>query len=261
MAELFDLDLRAKRRDRAFRGGAELFLYERAFQDCLERIALVDRGFASALLIGCPDADWLDALAKRVDRLEVVEPGALFARAAGVAAIQEDSWPGNPGHDLCLAIGTLDTVNELPRVLATIRTSLVSDGLFIGALAGGDTLPRLRAAMRAADEVEGAAAAHVHPRIEASALAALLSAAGFQMPVVDVDRVQASYESLSRLVADLRAMGATNVLRARPRAPLLKSAYAAAAGAFVAAGDGRRTTETFEILHFAAWNPVDANQG
>src|SRR5690348_3921935 len=37
-ADLFDMKLRALRRDRAQRTGAELFLYERAFDDCLDRV-------------------------------------------------------------------------------------------------------------------------------------------------------------------------------------------------------------------------------
>jgi hypothetical protein len=107
--------------------------------------------------------------------------------------------------------------------------------------------------MRVADFVMGAASPHIHPRIEASALAPLLSQAGFVMPVVDVDRVSVSYPSFARLVADLRAMGATNILRERPRRALSKQAQAAAALAFEGAGDGVTTLETFEILHFAAW--------
>ena len=92
-------------------------------------------------------------------------------------------------YDLVLAVGTLDTVNDLPLALRLIRYAMRSDGLFIAALSGGDTLPRLRAAMRAADAVSGLAAPHVHPRIEPSALAPLLGDAGFVDPVVDVDRV------------------------------------------------------------------------
>jgi NADH dehydrogenase [ubiquinone] 1 alpha subcomplex assembly factor 5 len=71
---------------------------------------------------------------------------------------------------------------------------------------------------------------------------------------VDVERVQVSYPSLDRLVADLRAMGATNILRAR--APSLKKfELATARRAFAEAGDGFRTLETFELIHFAAWTP------
>jgi hypothetical protein len=110
--------------------------------------------------------------------------------------------------------------------------------------------------MRAADQVSGEASPHVHPRIEASAFAALLSAAGFAMPVVDVDRVPVAYASFGRLIADLRAMGATNLLSARSRRPLSRKARDAAMTAFSDVGDGRRTVETFEILHFAAWTPA-----
>ena len=104
-------------------------------------------------------------------------------------------------YDLCLSIGTLDTIDDLPIALTGLRSVLAPDAFLIGALAGGDTLPQLRKAMRAADSVQGGSVPHVHPRIEAAALAGLLSAAGFVDPVVDVDRVAASYASLGDLVA------------------------------------------------------------
>jgi NADH dehydrogenase [ubiquinone] 1 alpha subcomplex assembly factor 5 len=47
-------------------------------------------------------------------------------------------------------------------------------------------------------------------------------------------------------------MGVTNVLLSRPRF-IGRAARAAALRAFAAAGDGQRTVETFEIVHFAAW--------
>jgi NADH dehydrogenase [ubiquinone] 1 alpha subcomplex assembly factor 5 len=251
---LFDMQLRALRRDRAATIGPELFLFERTFEDCLERIALVQRRFERALLIGSPDPVWAARLRDFAGEIHVRDPGHLFAAAAGGTPLIEDEWAPLPRtYDLVLAIGTLDTVNDLPRALRAIFAAMQPESLLIGAMSGGDTLPQLRSAMRAADQVTGEATAHVHPRIEASALAPLLSATGFVTPVVDVDRVQVGYASFSRLIADLRAMGATNVLTARSRRPLLRSALAAADRAFTVAGDRRRTTETFEILHFAAW--------
>src|SRR5205085_11654658 len=111
--ELFDMDLRAVRRDRAARIGPELFLLERSFADILERIELNERRFGRALLIGCPDAGWPSRVgAKSVD---IFDPGRLFAAAAGGREVVEDRWQPEPGaYDLVIAIGTLDTVNELP---------------------------------------------------------------------------------------------------------------------------------------------------
>ena len=108
MAELFDTRLRAIRRDRAARVGPELFLYERAFADCLDRIGMAQRQFERALLIGCPDRDWPKRLGALSRHVEVSDPGPLFAERANGAVITENRWePGKDIYDLVLAIGTL----------------------------------------------------------------------------------------------------------------------------------------------------------
>ena len=239
-AELFDEDLRATRLERALRRGPVLFIYERAFEDIVERLEEVTRPFASALLVGAPDPCWAHKLQQFADGLELAPDARLDFPAAS--------------FDLCVVIGALDTINDLPGALRRIRTWLKPEGLLLGAVPGGNTLPQLRAAMRAADLVAGAASPHVHPRIEASALGHLLTAAGFIMPVVDVDRVRVAYPSLLQLVADLRGMGVTNALRSRPRF-VSRAALSAAEAHFRAADEGGRTVETFELLHFAAWTP------
>lgn len=257
MPDLFDMELRSIRRDRAGRLGPELFLFERAFDDCIERIQLIGKEFERALLIGCPDPRWPSRLGTIAPVVDVRDPGPLFASAAGGTPIVEDAWePPAGAYDLVLGIGTLDTVNDLSLALRLIRHAIRPDGLFIGAMSGGETLPKLRAAMRAADAVSAVAAPHVHPRIESSALSPLLADAGFVRPVVDVDRVTASYPSFDRLVADLRRMAGGNVLSSQPP-PLTRLQREAAAQAFALAGNGGRTIEAFEILHFAAWTPGD----
>lgn len=257
-APLFDRQARALRRDRAARRTPVMFLHQRAFEDCLERIGDVQRQFVSALLIGCPTPTWRAPLERVVANVEVIDPGDLFADAAKGRAGDEDliSLPA-AGYDLCLAIGTLDTVPDLPRALLAIRHALRPDGFFIGAAAGGETVPMLRAAMRSADHAAPAASPHVHPRIEASAIAPLLGSAEFVMPVVDVDRVSVAYRNFDKLVEDLRGMAATNILSARSRRPLGRAARDAARAEFARQGANGVTRETFEILHFAAWTPSE----
>jgi SAM-dependent methyltransferase len=258
---LFDSRLRALRRDRAFRAGPELFLHERAFADILDRLSLVRRRFERALLVGCPDPGWRNRLATTAQSVEVVEPGPMFAEAAGGTCAEEDKMEVAAGSfDLCVAVGTLDSVNDLPAALLTVRQALANDSLFIGALAGGESLPQLRAAMRAADQQMGAASPHVHPRIDGPTLAALLLASGFVMPVVDVDKVDVAFSSFNDLVRDLRGMGATNVLEVRSASPLTRQAASAAADHFARSGQGGRTLERFELLHFAAWTAAERNE-
>ncbi|HET9811572.1 MAG TPA: methyltransferase domain-containing protein [Sphingomicrobium sp.] len=261
-SELFDMRARAIRRDRAFRTGPVLFVYERAFAELLDRLDDIRRSFASALLAGSPDPEWPARLAKFAGQVTVIDPGSLFAAAAGGNQRDEDRLDLKPqSFDLCLAVGTLDTVNDLPGALLRLRLLLKPDSLLIGAVPGGETLPELRKAMRAADAVTCEASPHVHPRIEASALAHLLSAAGFTMPVVDVDRVRVAYRDLRSLVRDLRGMGMTNMLKARSRSPLSRAALAAAEREFAQGSVDSRTVETLEILHFAAWSPAAGSHG
>src|SRR5512144_2476853 len=123
-AELFDMNLRALRRDRAFRCGGELFLLERIFEDCLDRLGLLQQTFASALLIGCPDPSWPQRLRNFARDVLVLDPGPSFAQAARGSCVMEDELhPTAERHDLCVAVGTLDTVNDLPQALSRICAS------------------------------------------------------------------------------------------------------------------------------------------
>jgi NADH dehydrogenase [ubiquinone] 1 alpha subcomplex assembly factor 5 len=252
-APLFDHRLRALRRDRAVKNGLDGFLFDRAYDDCLDRVDHMRRRFEHALIAGSPNPDWPERLGRRVPHVTVIDPSARMAvLASGFQADLESMVLESDRFDLCISIGLLDTANDLPFVVANVRRVLKDDGLFIGAIAGGQSLPRLRRAMLAADGIAGQAAPHIHPRIEAASLAQLFGSAGFSDPVVDVDRVELNYQSLDSCVRDLRAMASTNILTARPRRPILRRGIQAAREAFL--GGEAKATEQVEILHFAAWN-------
>jgi len=252
-SEPFNRHLRALRRDRAARAGPDLFLLDRAFDDCLDRLADIARPFASALLIGCPSPQWPVRLATVAQKVDVVDPGQLFAARAGGLQIEEDRHDfGEERYDLCLAIGTLDTVNELPFALHLLHRALKPGGLLIGAIAGGDSLSTLRAALIEAERSAGRIVARTHPRIAPASLAQLLAAAGFSMPVIDIDRVKLRYRDLHSLVRDLRGMAATSQL-AEPRPFLSREILKRANEQFTAFGKDGRTDEFLEILHFLGW--------
>jgi len=254
VTDLFDRRLRSLRRDRAARIGVDMFLYDRAFDDCLDRLRDVARTYGRALILGCPSADWPDRLKPFASEVETLDPGGIFADRSAGTQIEEDRHDyGEDRYDLCVAIGTLDTVNELPIALQLIRRAMRRDAPLIGAIAGGNSLSALRTSFIEAGRAKGKVAARTHPRIEAPTLAQLLSSAGFSMPVVDIDRVTLRYSSLDDLVRDLRSMGATSVLAQRPSA-LGKNELLRARQAFTAQADVGKTPEIVEILHFLAWN-------
>ena len=238
---LFDRGLRRLRRDRAARQGGDAdYLYRRAAGELLDRLDLVARPFSRVLLLGEPHL-----------------ATALSARGIEPVTAEIDDLPGAAGCDLVMALGLLDTIDDLPGALLLIRRALKPDGLFLAAFAGAGSLPRLRRAMRAAEETEGIGAGpRLHPQIDVRAAGDLMMRAGFALPVVDREIVEVRYGSLMRLVADLRAMGATNILAARARRPFGRTGLAAAIADFSAdaEADGK-TVERFEILFVSGWAP------
>ncbi|QAY78877.1 methyltransferase domain-containing protein [Sphingosinicella sp. BN140058] len=255
----FDRRLRRLRRDRAAGrfAGAD-YLHRLIGEDLLDRLDSVTRSFGHALVLGAADPAFGDGLSARGLAVTFADPSFAFARAVEGVQCDEDRLPFADGaFDLVVSIGLLDTVNDLPGALLLIRRALVPDGLFLAAFAGAGTLPRLRAAMMAADEADGGIAARVHPQIDVRAAGDLLSRAGFALPVVDSHGVNVRFSGLMRLIADLRAMAATNVLAARAGRPISRYGLAAAIADFAAhaEGDGK-TTERFEILHLLGWAPA-----
>ena len=255
----FDRALRRLRRARAAPRFDEAdYLHRRAADEILERLDLVKRDFRHALDLGCGGGYLTERLRGRGIETMAADPGFAFAAATGGVQCDEDRLPFADGSfDLVVSVGVLDSVNDLPGALILIRRALKPDGLFLGAFAGAGSLPRLKAAMLAGDSAEGGAAPRIHPQIDVRAAGDLLTRAGFALPVVDVESIDVRFSSMRQLVADLRAMGATNVLASRSKRPIGRYGLAAAAAAFeAAAGPDGKVTERFEILHLLGWAPA-----
>ena len=163
---------------------------------------------------------------RRARSVTRIDAGAAFARQAGGIQADEDALPVDPeSFDLIVSAGVLDSVNDVPGALAQIRRALRPDGLFLGAFVGGGSLSTARAAFREAEADRPAA--RFHPMIDVRSAGDLLVRAGFALPVADGESVSVRYPDLFKLIADLRGMAASNVLRGR--VPLTRRAIAAAA--------------------------------
>lgn len=254
----FDRNLRRLRRERAAgRFGEADYLHRLVADELIERLGLVKRDFRRVLDLGCASGYLAGRLRERGLDVTAADPGFAFAHAGGGVQCDEDRLPFADGSfDLVVSVGVLDSVNDLPGALVLIRRALAPDGLFVGAFAGAGSLPRLRSAMLAADSVEGGAAPRIHPQIDVRAAGDLLARAGFTLPVADAHGFDVRFPGLAALVADLRAMGGTNLLAGRSRKPLGRATMAAAAADFAAhAGPDGKTAERFEIVYLSGWAP------
>ena len=263
---LFDRALVRTRRKRAAALGPAVFLLDRVATDLAERLGAVMRRFELAADIGTPGEAVRAALAalRSVGLVVAVDavpqsrgPGA--GMAANLVAADEEALPFRDASlDLAVSALALQFVNDLPGTLIQIRRALKPDGLFLAALAGGETLTEMRQAFAAAEsDIEGGASPRVAPFADVRALGDLLQRTGFALPVADSDRYVLRYETPFALMAELRRMGATNALVARRRTPLRRATLLRMAEIYrerFADADGR-VRATFDIVWLSGWAP------
>jgi SAM-dependent methyltransferase len=260
---LFDGALHRRRLRRAAALGPATFLLDRVADDLADRLAVVLRRFDVAADIGTPG----EAVRTAIRRVEsvgtMVRSAAVLDHSAALAknfiVADEEALPfAAASLDLAVSALALHLVNDLPGVLVQIRRALKPDGLFLGALLGGDTLTELRQSFAAAEtDIEGGVSPRVAPFADLRDLGALLQRAGFALPVTDTDRLTVRYDSAFALMHDLRRMGASNALCVRRRTPLRRTTLLRMAELYAqrfADNDGR-VRATFEVIWLSGWAP------
>jgi len=267
---LFDRSLLARRLDRAAKDFAQAsFLRERAIEDLLHSLSGINRHFDVALEVGARDGAFRRELATspaagKVGVLIESDLSEGFAGSQPRLLMDEEQLPfGDESLNLVVSTLALHTANDLPGVMVQIRRALKPDGLFIASLFGGETLKELRGCLMDAElEVRGGYGPRIAPFAEGPDLIDLLRRTGFNMPVVDSDRVVVSYAHPLRLMTDVRAMGESNVLIDRPRKGLNRAILARASELYFErfADDEGRIPATFEIITLSGWKQHESQQ-
>jgi SAM-dependent methyltransferase len=251
---LFDRALLRARRSRAQHLGAASFLLDRVAEEMAERLQAVLREFQNGADIGTSGEQLRHTLTGRVGSLAPVDLPDIESQ--GLALAPESL-------DLAVSALALQFVNDLPGVLAQIRRALKPDGLLLAAMIGGDTLTELRQSFAAAEaECEGGVSPRVAPFADLREVGALLQRTGFALPVTDVDRIVVRYDSAFALMADLRRMGASNILVERRRMPTRRATMLRMAqiyGERFADSDGR-IRATFDVIWLSGWAPHASQQ-
>jgi len=247
------------------------FLLARASEDAVERLSTILREFPLAVDLNARARTFSEALQAdpialgKIDLLIEAAPSerVLSSAPAGPKLVADDErLPFAPESlNLVVSLLSLHWTNDLVGALIQIRRTLKPDGLFLGAFFGGATLHELRQSLLAAEvEVSGGAGPRVSPFADGLDAAGLLQRAGFALPVADVDRLTVLYPHPLKLMADLRAMGETNVLADRPRRPLSRAVLARLCDIYTerfGRPDGR-IPATFEIVSLTGWAPHDS---
>lgn len=246
------------------------FLFSWAGRELYERLTFIARTFSNALLLGARGplpALHADGKLPKIENLLIMDMDpslAVLCPESPFVSGDEEFLPFGTGHfDLILSCLGLHTVNDLPGALVQIRRCLKPDGLFTGAMLGGETLHELRAALMQAEmELRGGISPRVAPFADKPQAGALLQRAGFALPVVDSEILTVTYDSAFKLMKDLRGMGEGNAILARDKVWPGKALFARAAQIYqerFSEEDGR-IKASFEILFLSGWAPHESQQ-
>jgi len=249
---LFDRALLRLRQLRASKLDPATFLLDRVADDMAERLQAVVRKFDHGADIGTADEAVRNALRGQIGALAHVD----------LPDIESDGLaPAPESLDLAVSALAFQFVNDLPGVLAQIRRALKPDGLLLAAMIGGDTLTELRQSFAAAEaECEGGVSPRVAPFADLRDVGGLLQRAGFALPVTDLDHIVVRYDNAFALMADLRRMGATNILLERRRTPTRRATLLRMAQIYAerfADPDGR-IRATYDVLWLSGWAPHES---
>lgn len=247
MTPLFDFAAATRAQERARRLSGDRFLYAAATEGLVDRLSAVTRRFEHGLWLGDAVPEALRGLAARWS-------------TGRFDAMERLDAPG--GHDLAVSLYSLQAINDLPGALAQLRLALKPDGLFLGALLGGGTLKELREAFAHGESLtRDGVSPRVSPFADVRDLGALLSRAGFALPVADVERLTVRYGDFMGLARDLRAHGFTNAMTQRSRSPLRRDTLAAMLSHYAAAhGAEGKLVATFETVFLTGWSPHASQQ-
>ncbi|TMW58684.1 hypothetical protein Poli38472_010243 [Pythium oligandrum] len=174
-------------------------------------------------------------------------------------AVDEEFLPFPAHHfDLVMSSMNLHWVNDLPSTLKQVRECLKPDGVFVGAILGGDTLQELRSAFILGDqERQGGISPHISPFAKVPDVGNLLQGAGFTLCTVDTDYIEIRYSNAFVLMEHLQKMGENNAAISKG-IPATRDSLLAAASIYQTMygnPEDETVSVTFQVLYMIGWAP------
>ncbi|PLY12770.1 MAG: malonyl-[acyl-carrier protein] O-methyltransferase BioC [Sedimenticola sp.] len=153
--------------------------------------------------------------------------------------------------DLIYSNAAIQWSNQLERTFSEFLRILRPGGLLMFTTFGPDTLKELRMAWSQAD-----GSSHVSTFLDMHDVGDELVRAQFADPVMDVDRMELTYEHVSGLMKDLKVLGAHNVTLERQRGLTGKGRLRAMTTAYEQFRRDGRLPASYEVIYGHAWAPA-----
>ena len=201
------------------------FLYQEVAKQMLDNLQIYQQKFSKVLIIG----DKLGHIKQGL--LEMgYESNNIFSQFDDLLFDEEnlaevdfsDNFTG--GFDLIISLLSLHFINNPPSFLQQVKHLLNKEGLFLASFFGEEHLPELfLATQQAEDFLHQRISARMPPLIGLKTATHLLAKVGFASPLAMLDVMKIEYSQLKQLLQDLKIMGCSNILFARPKNLITKN--------------------------------------
>lgn len=171
----------------------------------------------------------------------------------------EDPLPFAPKtFDLVVSNMLLPWVNNPQRVLAQAGQVLKDDGLFLATTLGDQTFIEFQHVFQAI----GAPFMHINPLPDVQTVGGILQKVGFALPVIDRDVLTLEYTTFADILADLKAVGPTNLHPNRKRGLTTKAFWQKVEEIYT---ETFKTPQgklplTLEVIYLHGWRPHHSQQ-
>ncbi|MEE8320272.1 MAG: malonyl-ACP O-methyltransferase BioC [Gammaproteobacteria bacterium] len=228
----------------------------------LERLDLIRLKAGNVLDLGSGTGLASRLLAQRYKKAQIVQldlsSGMLresrtrsprfFSRQRYLCADAEMLPMADRSIDLVFSSLMLQWCNDLDAVFAGAGRVLRPQGLFIFATLGPDTLKELRLSWEEVDKDM-----HVNMFLDMHDVGDALMRAGFDAPVLDVERFTLTYEDGYKLMRELKDLGAHNVNAGRRRTLTGKNRMQKMLAIYDRFRQDGRLPATYEVVYGHAW--------
>jgi NADH dehydrogenase [ubiquinone] 1 alpha subcomplex assembly factor 5 len=187
------------------------FLIKRSFNNILENLNSMNRIFDIIVEIDPKLENTIDSLFDGKYSKAYTQDDEMITTENGQPLI-------NYKHDLIVNILNMHNINDLPGYLFQLKNGLTKNGLLLASMFGEMNLQQLKSALTIVEmEKFAGISPRMMPLVDLKQLGALLQRAGFDMIIVDIDKVTVEYNNVFALIHDLRAMGETNIMKHRSK--------------------------------------------
>jgi len=257
--QIFDAKRVALRQERAARRRAHhhepQFLLARIAEDIAERLLMINRQFEKALLIAPDDFEGI---------LQPYIHPEKHPQSLITSPLQKlgPTLREHSGFDLIISVMAHHNENDPQGLFKALKTHMVDDGHIMTVCLGGDSFSQLRQSLYAADQSQfGGVASRFHPVMDIKKNAQLLAHCGFSLTMGDRDRLTVHYKQLSTLIDDIRDLGESYALTAKPSSHTSREYWKKAAQIYRAEhSENERLIAHFDILWASGWTPHHSQQ-